>query len=240
MLDLSLIIDLMYLDLPYFFCFEGKRAEINIYQIQSDGMIRELHIPTGLLGGIKINEALERIIIEIVGSKVFEKFKDDYKYDHIDICREFRTTIYSSQSSDRIAISIPCSLFEVFEKETGGKTINDVIQQTQYANKMSLRLDKLRIKADLIEDFIMELHVVDPLVKHIRHLMTKDNLSDISNLLMVGEMSESPIMQGAIMKAFPDKTVIVPKGAELALLKGAVMFGYEPFAVLEPNPPGLL
>lgn len=101
-------------------------------------MIRELHIPTGLLGGTKINEALERIIIEIVGSKVFEKFKDEYKYDHIDICREFRTTIYSSQSSDRIAISIPCSLFEVFEKETGGKTINDVIQQTQYANKMSL------------------------------------------------------------------------------------------------------
>lgn len=203
-------------------------------------MIRELHIPTGLLGGTKINEALERIIIEIVGSKVFEKFKDEYKYDHIDICREFRTTIYSSQSSDRIAISIPCSLFEVFEKETGGKTINDVIRQTQYANKMSLRLDKLRIKADLIEDFIMELHVVDPLVKHIRHLMTKDNLSDISNLLMVGEMSESPIMQGAIMKAFPDKTVIVPDGAEFALLKGAVMFGYEPFAVLEPNPPGLL
>lgn len=223
-------------------CFEGKRAEINIYQIQSDGTIRELHIPKGLWGGTKINEALERIIIEIVGSKVFEKFKDDYKYDHIDICRKFeiKMRFYSSQSSGRTAISIPCSLFEVFEKETGGKTINDVIQQTQYANKMSLRSYMLRIKADLIEDFIMELHVVDPLVEHIRHLMTKDNLSDISNLLMVGEMSESSIMQSAIMKAFPDKTVIVPKGAELALLKGAVMFGYEPFAVLESNHPGLL
>lgn len=78
---------------------------------------------------------------------------------------------------------------------------------------MSLRLDKLRIKADLIKDFIME--PVGPLVKHIRHLMTKDNLSDISNLLMVGEMSESPIMQGAIMKACPDKTVIVPDGQSL-------------------------
>lgn len=222
-------------------CFEGKRADINIYQIQSDGTLKELHRPTGgLWGGTKVNEAFERMIIEIVGLKVFEKFKDDYKYDHIDIRRqfEFKMRLISSKSSDRLYIPIPCSLFEVFEKETGGKNIKDVIQQTQYANKMTLKLDMLRIDADLIKDLFMEL--VDLLVEHIRHLMTKDNLSDISNLLMVGEISESLIMQGAIMKAFPDKTVIVPEGAELALIKGAVVFGYEPCAVLESNPPGLL
>lgn len=52
-------------------------------------MIRELYILIGFWGGIKINEVLEWIIIEIVGLKVFEKFKDDYKYDYIDICRKF-------------------------------------------------------------------------------------------------------------------------------------------------------
>lgn len=90
-------------------------------------MIRELYILIGLLGGIKINEVLEWIIIEIVGLKVFEKFKDDYKYDYIDICREFRIIIYLFKFSDWIVILILCFLFEVFEKEIGDKIINDVI-----------------------------------------------------------------------------------------------------------------
>lgn len=59
---------------------------------------------------------------------------------------------------------------------------------------MSLRLDKFRIKVDFIEDFIMELYVVDLFVKYIWYLMIKDNFFDILNFLMVGEMLEFFIM----------------------------------------------
>lgn len=59
---------------------------------------------------------------------------------------------------------------------------------------MSLRLDKFRIKVDFIEDFIMELCVVDLFVKYIWYLMIKDNFFDILNFLMVGEMLEFFIM----------------------------------------------
>lgn len=57
---------------------------------------------------------------------------------------------------------------------------------------------------------------------------------------MVGGFSESPFMQAAFLNAFSDKRVIVPEEAGLAVLKGAVMFGHEPCAILESNPPGLL
>lgn len=68
----------------------GKTAEITIYMKMSDGTLKELHRPTGgLWGSTTINEAFERMIIEIFGSKVFEKFKNDCKYDHIGLCREF-------------------------------------------------------------------------------------------------------------------------------------------------------
>lgn len=71
-------------------CFEGQTAEITIYLKKSDGTLKELHRPTGgLWGSTKINEAFEQMMIEIVGSKVFEKFKNDYKHDYFDLCREF-------------------------------------------------------------------------------------------------------------------------------------------------------
>lgn len=220
-------------------CFEGKTAEIYIYQIQSDGTLRELHRPTwGLWGSTKVNEAFERMIIEIFGSKIFENIKEDYYDEYIDFCRNFEMKKRMSEYGQRICIAVPYSLLKMLEKETGGKEINNVIQKTCYADKINLKKMKLTIEADLFKGFFRE--PVNMLVEHLKELMAKDNLSCISTLLMVGGFSESPIIQGVIKNAFPDKNVIVPAEAGLAVLKGAVLFGHQSGAVPESIPPGLL
>lgn len=221
-------------------CFEGQTAEITIYLKKSDGTLKELHRPTGgLWGSTKINKAFERMMIEIVGSKVFEKFKNDYKHDYIDLCREFeiKKRKITPKNSDKICIKIPFTLAEIFEEETGKREM-EAINQTPYANEMTWRSDKLRMNAHLIEELFTE--QVNMLVKHLKKLMTEDNLSDISTLLMVGEFSESPVMHDAIIRAFPDKRVIQPVEAGLAVLKGAVLIGHESGAVPQCIPPGLL
>lgn len=221
-------------------CFEGKTAEITIYLKTSDGTLKGLHRPTGgLWGSTIINEAFERMIIEIVGSKVFEKFKNDCRYDHIELCKEFEIKKKSIKPEyDKICIRIPFSLVNMFEEETGGKEIMEVIKQTPYAKKMTWQASKLRMDANLIKKMFTE--PVNMLVEHLKKLMAEDNLSDISTLLMVGEFSESPIMQEAIKKAFQDKRVIAPYEAALAVVKGAVLFGHESGAVPQSIPPGLL
>lgn len=207
----------------------------------SDGTLKELHRPTGgLWGSTTINEAFERMIIEIFGSKVFEKFKNDCKYDHIGLCREFeiKKRYLKPEYRDKICIRIPYSLVDMFEEETGGKEIMEVIKQTPYAKKMTWQASKLRMDANLIKKLFTE--TVNMLVEHLKKLMAEDNLSDISTLLMVGEFSESPIMQEAIKQAFRDKRVIAPNEAGVAVLKGAVLFGHESGAVPQSIPPGLL
>lgn len=222
-------------------CFEGQTTEITIYLKKSDGTLEELHRPTGgMWGGTKVNEAFERMMIEIVGSKIFEKFKNDEKYSYNDLFRNFKIQmrIVTPNYSDKICIKIPCALAYMFKEGTGGKKEMEAIYQTPYANKMTWRADKLRMDADLFEDLFTEL--VDMLVEHLEKLMTKDNLSDISTFLMVGEFSEFPVMHNAIKKAFLNKKVIVPADAGLAVLKGAVLFGHESGAVPQSIPPGLL
>ena len=52
-------------------------------------------------------------------------------------------------------------------------------------------------------------------------------------ILMVGGFSESPMLHGYIRQAFPDKKVVIPNEAGLAVLKGAVIFGHNTNMVKE-------
>ncbi|KAH3822080.1 hypothetical protein DPMN_123850 [Dreissena polymorpha] len=53
-------------------------------------------------------------------------------------------------------------------------------------------------------------------------------MSDVETILMVGGYSESPILQEAIKKKFPNIKIIVPPDAGLAVIKGAVIVGHCP------------
>lgn len=57
---------------------------------------------------------------------------------------------------------------------------------------------------------------------------------DTDIILMVGGFSESQMLQEAIKSAFKSKTVIIPEDAGLAVLKGAVQFGFNP-KVISPR-----
>lgn len=125
----------------------------------------------------------------------------------------------------KVTCKVPVSLIQTFEKETG-EEIKDVISQMAYAGKMTWVGDKLRMTADLFRSLFSE--PTKHLVNHLKTLLSKKELKDISTLLMVGGFSESPIMQSAIKEAFPTKKVIIPDEAGLAVLKGAVLYGYQP------------
>lgn len=221
-------------------CFEGKTADTYICQKKSDGTFKKCYISTGgAWVGDKVNEAFDRMIIKIVGACCFQQFKDDNSTDYVDMHKELETNkrIFDPKSDFRISITLPASFNETLEKGTG-TTINKTIQQTEYANKLTFRKGQLKMDADLFKELFRE--PVDMLVGHLRQLMAEDNLSGISTVLMVGKFSESRMMLDAIMKAFPDKRVIVPYEPDLAVIQGALWFAYKSNAVPESNPPGLL
>jgi len=131
----------------------------------------------------------------------------------------------TNETDGKVTCKVPVSLLEIFEKETGEK-IQDVIKQMAYAEKMWWVVDKLRMTADLFRTMFNE--PMKHLVNHLKTLLSKKELKDISTMIMVGGFSESPIMQSAINAAFSTKKVIIPDEAGLAVLKGAVLYGHQP------------
>ncbi|CAC5426225.1 unnamed protein product [Mytilus coruscus] len=72
-----------------------------------------------------------------------------------------------------------------------------------------------------------------PVIREIRDLSRKPAITNITTLLSVGGYSESPVLINAIKQKFPNLTVIVPKDPGLAVLKGAVLYGFKPHAITE-------
>ncbi|CAG2206697.1 unnamed protein product [Mytilus edulis] len=123
---------------------------------------------------------------------------------------------------------MPLSLSEDFKKVKGVS-----LKSSFKSNKsMSWVGDKLRVDPDTANKFFEE--PCQRIVDHLKDLFQKGAVVDTDIILMVGGFSESPVLQAAIKSAFQSKTVIIPEDAGLAVLKGAVQFGFNP-KVISPR-----
>lgn len=97
-------------------------------------------------------------------------------------------------------------------------------------NEITLINDKLRFKADLmIKVFTPTIDGIITLMKTTVSNRSMNGVSNnVSNIVMCGELSECPMMQDAVYKAFPDNQIIIPVNADLSVLNGAVLFGHRP------------
>ncbi|XP_071124204.1 uncharacterized protein [Mytilus edulis] len=72
---------------------------------------------------------------------------------------------------------------------------------------------------------------INNVLKVLEELFRKPEITNINTLLAVGGDFESSVIIEAIEQKFPNLTVIVPKDPDLAVLKGAVMYGFEPYKI---------
>ena len=200
--------------------------DITVHQIQEDDSLKELYKASGgAWGGIQVDEAFKQMVIKITGSNVYFNFCDKNALDFEDLFREFelKKRCFTGKEK-RITVKIPVSLKETFEEETE-ESIQEVLSQSLYSGKMKWTSDKLRINSGLFATLFDV--VAKNIVEHLNNLLREPEVKGTTNIFMVGEFSESSIIQTKVKEAFPDMTVIIPREAGLSVMKGAVIFGYK-------------
>ncbi|KAK3594913.1 hypothetical protein CHS0354_020570 [Potamilus streckersoni] len=211
----------------------GGTIDITVHEVMTGGKLKELHKASGgAWGGTQVDEAYKQFLISLVGNPVFQRFQSECKEDHLDMFRDFeiKKRDISSENENNVTIRLPSSLKEIFEDETKEDLLN-AIKQTQYADKVSLKGDKLRVDASVMKGFFSK--VIQNTVSHVKKLIKDRRVRGISSILMVGGFSESKMLQHTIKSNFPNIRVIVPHDAGLVVLKGAVVFGHNPSAVVQ-------
>jgi hypothetical protein len=74
--------------------------------------------------------------------------------------------------------------------------------------------------------------VTKQIISHIWDILNSRSVKDVTYLFLVGGFAESPILQSHIRNAFSSRLkLIIPQSPNLAILRGAVMYGLDPTVI---------
>ncbi|XP_076071442.1 heat shock 70 kDa protein 12A-like isoform X1 [Mytilus galloprovincialis] len=206
----------------------GGTADITVHERLLDDSLEEVLPPSGgNWGGTAIDKAYKRFLYSVFTKKVIKELKSDELEDYTTLCHEFevkKRSITSGLKTD-IVITLPYSLVEITVKHC--KTVQSAIMQSSYKESVSFSTpQKLFVNPEVFRNLFNP--TIDALIKHLDKLFKDPNLSDLHHIIMVGGFSECELVQTAMRKTFPNRKIIIPDEAGLAVLRGAVLFGHQP------------
>lgn len=193
-----------------------------------------MHSPSGgAWGGTTVDEKFIKFLTGMFGGDVMKLFFKHHMEDLMDLYREFeirkRRVKVDMSETPTLAIKIPVSLFELYQKMTG-KSLRDVIKDDpKYKGRVTCLADKMKIDAETLKSFFKE--AMENLVDHIREILAEMPVRGTNTFILVGGFSESEFVQETIRAKFPNVKTLVPFDAGLAVLKGAVIFGHAPVVI---------
>lgn len=217
----------------FLFCLGGT-ADITVHEKLKGNKLKELFKASGgACGGTSVDSKFYATLTRIFGGPMLRELQTEKTYAYMDLMREFETSkrvVKPDAGTDsKVTITIPYVVLNELCKEIHDQELKDVLQESTLGDDITSVSDKLRIKASYFKSLFG--NTIEDIVQHIKNILEKPEAKDVSKLLLVGGFSECSLIQEAVKKAFPDKRVIIPEEAGLAVLKGAVIFGHQPDSI---------
>ena len=182
----------------------------------------------GDCGGTSVDNAFYQIFVKLVGATLLNAMKKEDPSAYLDIFREFeaKKRTVTTDTGNKVTMSIPRFLLDDMCKKHFNADFEKVVNSSIYYNKMKLQFGKMRIDTNLIIDIFKE--ATGRIIELISDVLKKMKGSNLKMIFLVGGFSGCKIIQDNITSCFPSHRVIIPEDAELAALKGAVLFGHKP------------
>ena len=183
-------------------------------------------------GDTSVVDRFLKIIEEIAGENVISEIKEKEPLSYIDLVQEIERVKLRVRTENKrnVYFGIPYVAINEKCKEFGGKSLKSAIKSSSYVDEITMHGDKLKFSDDLmIKLFTPTIDGIITLMKNtVSNSSTNGVSNDVSNIVMVGGLSECSLIQEAVYKAFPDNQIIIPDNVDLSVLYWAVLFGHQP------------
>lgn len=214
----------------FWLCISDDNISISILEAGKNDSIKILHHTFSNEHGLyQVQHDFEDMMNQIVGKSVFDDFYMNHRSEYIGIVHDLRRKMTMNSKEEKpVNIQIPVSLIVAFEKTTGNN-LNQALQKTKFANKISFFGSKCRIMPEIFQSLFSEAGA--NMVQLVNQAITDSGLSNIANIMLVGFFSKSAIFQDIIKKSFPTHHVIIPEDGNLVVVKGAAVYGKKPVII---------
>ncbi|CAC5393122.1 unnamed protein product [Mytilus coruscus] len=204
----------------------GGTVEITGHR-SKDNKIEELCQPSGCCwGSTKIDEKFLNLIQSIVGEEVMQEMKSKHTDSYFDILREienFKSKLNSSKRKWEY-FKYPLIL-DTLCKTHLGKSFAEAKEESKFKSNISIKGgNKICLSETIISSFFTS--VIGKIVSEIQKVLHEIEPKKIQTFIVVGGLSKSPVLKQKLKTNFPGIKVIVPDDAEMAVSKGAVLYGH--------------
>ncbi|XP_062593151.1 heat shock 70 kDa protein 12A-like [Saccostrea cucullata] len=200
----------------------GGTIDMAIQEVTKDGKLQEIdRAQGGDWGGIYVDAQFKEMLEKIVSKSVFEDFRMQNPGDYIELFRNFESKKREKASRKKVNVNIPHSFLDVVNGD-----LNTLTKTKGLEEYVTWRRDKIFIERKKFEEFFN--HVIDKIVLKVEEMLLSEKAQGTDVILMVGGFSECDLLQKRIRESFPACRVVIPPDCGLAVLKGAVIFGFDP------------
>ncbi|XP_052765246.1 heat shock 70 kDa protein 12A-like [Mya arenaria] len=207
----------------------GGTVDIAVQEVAENGSMKNIYKASGGdWGGAKVDEAFVKFLEYILGKESIDEFKRSNMEDYLYMIRDFevkKRNVDPLKGDKPVVFRISATLPKLVKK-IKGKKIPEVIIDSLFGSTVSVQGDKLKVDMSVVT-FLFKTQV-DGIVQHVSSLIEQSMIGDIEAIVLVGGFSKCPLLQQAIKLKFVCHKVIVPNDPDLAVLKGAVIFGHKP------------
>ena len=175
------------------------------------------------MGGNMINQKIWETMTAIFGRDVIHEFKK-LTAEYMEMEHQIELRKRNLTDGSTLQLTILPSFAELCIKSTG-KDYRQLIKEYSFSKEIKVRTGKLVFDPKAVE------HIFDKtltnLFSNVKRVFDSPNVCGIKDIILVGGFSQSDIIVNQFKKRFPEYKVIIPLDPELAVLKGAVMFGQD-------------
>eukprot|EP00058_Branchiostoma_floridae_P006840 XP_002592328.1 hypothetical protein BRAFLDRAFT_240135 [Branchiostoma floridae] len=212
------------------FQITGGTVDVTVHELRDDGSVRELHRPTGgPWGGTNVDSNFSNLLDKIFGQKFMSRYRHKFPQENVCLMADFEM---KKRSATDVSVQLNYNFLNFLSKFSKSKDIAEIVSNSNVEGVRFLN-GQLRMSEEVIQSLFQP--ILDQITSHIQSLLTKPKLSNIKTIFLVGGFADSPLLSRAVMDSFSDRgvRVLVPEGASLAVIKGAVLFGRNPDAIKE-------
>ena len=185
------------------------------------------------LGGGAVDNIFVQFLYKLLGEKITEEFTTSYKKDFLVMMRDFelQKRQVTPLTTSTIELKVPACLQLLCQKQQYNDNLANVVFRSVYQGRVKYANHRLKIDAVVSNEFFRA--ITSEIAKLINHSLTiLKTAKDITILVLTGGFAESEVVQEIMHQELVGKTqikqIIVPPDPDIAVLKGAVMYGHNP------------
>ena len=213
-----------------------------VHREEGKFVVNELAPPSGgPYGGIRVDEAFETLLEPVFGNQMQQPFFEQLRLKHpvawLNLRKQLeekKTVLDKKKDNDGVWFDITMQFNRACMQLTG-RDVYSLLDDSHVEGISLSTNDLMQVRADLMKALYRT--SIDNICNRLNTDLAKPPLSKVSALYMVGSFSKSKYLLESVRQRthmnVPPGNIINPKGSSVAIVMGAVMYGFNPRIVQE-------